>query len=101
MPKLSDDDRRAIDVILMNGQYNPNSDPSATAIAAAPEALIPRVNAASNLLQLLDAMPVPEVPGDLAQRTMQRIHTAAESPRASDSSEHRLPPPAANDPNIA
>lgn len=100
MPKLSDEDRLAIDVILMNGHYTQNPDGTASAVAAAPDGLAARVTAASNLLQLLDTLPVPEVPDDLAHRTLERIRAAGDATHApAGADQPRLP--ATNDPNVA
>jgi hypothetical protein len=73
MPKLSDEDRRAVDAIFMNGQYNTTST---VPVAAADGGLAPRINQVARLLHLLDAMPAPEPSPDLAQRTLARIDSA-------------------------
>lgn len=92
MPQLSDEDRRAVDVLLMNGQPNSNATPP---VASADAGAGARINQVARMLQLLDAMPAPEPSPDLAQRTLARIRSS--TPTGHSPGDDR---PAATDPGI-
>jgi hypothetical protein len=96
MPNLSTDDRRAIDVILMNGQTNSTQ----AAPTAASDGLAARIDHVASFLRVLDLMPAEEPPADLTQRTLQRIRTSAHVPTTAGD-RPQAPAPAVSDQNIA
>jgi hypothetical protein len=84
MPKqLSPEDSRAVDLVL-DGE----SMQRGPMYAAVNNGVGERMNAAEDLLQLLDHLPAEDPPADLIRRTMQRIEDA-------DATGRRLSPRAA------
>ena len=76
--KLSDDDRRAVDMVL-DQQLSPDALGSGRAGFAPPSAdeFRLRLRRVRDVLGLLQAMPAPEPSSDLVARTMQRINAAS------------------------
>jgi len=68
--KLTDDDRRAVDLLLDHGAGNSTVTRVASAVPQK------RLKAAERVLSLLGEMPAQEPPVDLVAKTMQRIDTA-------------------------
>jgi hypothetical protein len=82
--RLSDDDGRAVDLLLnqTGGQANGNGNGNGGAtsfVSPATRVQAARLNSAERLLQLLDADVAPEPPADLVERTLRRIEQAAEA----------------------
>ena len=71
--RLSDDDRRALDVLVASGSVSRNNGASVAYAAAGDPTLRQSVDAVSRLLDLLDVLPAEEPPADLTARTLQRI----------------------------
>jgi len=71
--KLTDEDRRALDLILDRGNAAAASGPL---YAAADEPMSKRIPKIQKVLQLLDALPVEEPPQDLVARTLKYIASA-------------------------
>ena len=76
--KLTEDDRRAIDLLLDQG-LSPDAAGGGRAGFAPPafDAVRARLRHAGELLKLLNAMPITEPPADLVARTLARINGAA------------------------
>ena len=76
--KLTEDDRRAIDLLLDQG-LSPDASGGGRAGFAPPtfDGVRARLRHASEFLKVLNAMPVSEPPADLVARTMARIDVAA------------------------
>jgi hypothetical protein len=71
--KLSDDDGRAVDLLLDRAQSAAeHSQESASSNGQLQE----RLRKAAQLLDLLRDMPAPEVPADLVEKTLKRIAEA-------------------------
>ena len=69
--KLSDDDRRAVDLLLDHGTTNGNG---MTRVAA--HVSQKRLAAAEKMLKLIGQMPAEEPPANLVEKTLRRIDRA-------------------------
>ena len=70
--RLSEEDRNAVDLLLDRTLVGAdgNGGSFVSHASAAPQA---RIEAASRVLKVLEAMPAPEPSADLIERTMQRV----------------------------
>ncbi|HSZ59460.1 MAG TPA: hypothetical protein VK797_27700 [Tepidisphaeraceae bacterium] len=82
--QLSQEDQRAVDLLLdrvatAKGNGNGNGQDVQLIYAASDPSLGERTARVQRLLHLLDALPAPEVPAGLADRTMELVDRAERS----------------------
>jgi hypothetical protein len=94
IPKLHDEDRRAVDLLLDHASQDLHGHGQVKPAPLTASVPPPRLTAARRTLALLDAMPELEPPADLVARTLARVERAGRAGRAG----HRPVKPAAHVP---
>lgn len=89
-PKLQDDDRRALDLLLDRSPTAASGTPGAV-YAAAAGGVRERILHVQKVLQLLDAMPAIDPPKDLVERTLEFIESPTAQRRAAKAARELTP----------
>lgn len=92
MPRLRDEDRLAVDLLLDRAVTSSGDGPAGTGFTPVNGGTAEQVAKVQSLLRVLDLMPAEEPPGDLMARTIRRV----EAESAQDASTLRPPQPASD-----